>query len=737
MVVLAVITQHAQSQSAGRIQGLVLDEQTGSALYGANVLVQGTLLGAASDEKGEFTITRLPPGSYTLLVTMIGYESQSLAVTIQPDATQAVTVHLSPTILQQRTLVVTATKRHQLIEDAPTTVDILQGDEILKRNPVTLDQVLVNTAGLGVIDGQIELRGSTGFNWAAGSRVMLMLDGHPMINGDTGGIFWEGIPVEEIERVEIVKGAGSALYGSNAMAGMVNIITRSPGPEPRFRYHLNWGFYDEPAYENWRWTGRFLSYRIREQNDYRLSHALSFNGIDLSYGQKFNKTDLSVTVGHKRSSGYQENGSYTRWNGMVKTSHYFTSRKKWSLLFNYSENNHGEFLQWQSQSSPLTVPENERGNRIIYKNGCILSTFSDAVSHQFAYQVKTNWNRTDWKNNFPDTSDFAVTDRFGSEIQIDFLTGHHGFTFGAEGIYINTRARIFGNRNSRDGAVYAEDEIRITPLWTATVGTRVDIHHIPDISTDWQISPRAGLVFRPLAGTSLRLSGGRGFRAPSLAEVFSTVNVAGVRVFPNLNLTKAERALSAEIGLNQIIMVPQNTSAINRWLKPKLIFDAAFFTNLYNNMIDIEYNESLQAFQFMNLGKARTWGTETKLQLSLLGGGCLVHSGYTWLNHEDVESGKPLPYRSNHRVVAGIELKWGAAGFGLDYRYASRQREVVTLFKNDERVPMHVFDAWLQVKWHKMSFSIEGKNLGNYNYTLRQRFLEPIRHIIFTWRGEL
>ena len=119
LVVLAVITQFAQSQSAGRIQGLVLDEQTGSALYGANVLVQGTLLGAASDEKGEFTITRLPPGSYTLLVTMIGYESQSLAVTIQPDATQAVTVHLSPTILQQRTLVVTATKRHQLIVVPP------------------------------------------------------------------------------------------------------------------------------------------------------------------------------------------------------------------------------------------------------------------------------------------------------------------------------------------------------------------------------------------------------------------------------------------------------------------------------------------------------------------------------------------------------------------------------------------------------------------------------------------
>jgi outer membrane receptor for ferrienterochelin and colicin len=742
LIVLGFITPIMQAQLTGRIQGIILDEQTGKGLYGANILVQGTLLGAASDETGGFTISRLPPGAFTLFVTMIGYESQSIPITVQPDVTRTVTIHLTPTILKQPTLVVTATKRRQLIEDAPTTVDILQGEDILKRNPTTLDQVLVNTAGLGIIDGQIELRGSTGFNWAAGSRVLLMLDGHPMINGDTGGIFWEGIPIEEIERVEIVKGAGSALYGSNAMAGMVNIITRSPAPKPRLRYHLNWGFYDEPAYENWRWTDRFLTYRIGELKDYQLNQSLSFEGIDLSYSQKLNQTDLVATLGHKRSSGYHENGSYSRWNGMVKTSLNFTAQKKWSLLMNYSENDHAEFLQWQSQSSPLTVPDNERGNRILYKNGSILSTFSNAVNHQLAYQIKVNWNRTDWKNNFsdtsfPDTSDFAVTDRLGSEIQVDLLRGNHGFTFGTEGIYITTRARIFGNRDSRDAAVYAEDEIKITPLWTGTIGTRIDIHHIPDLSTDWQISPRAGLVYRPFIGTSLRLSAGRGFRAPSLAEVFSTVNVAGVRVVPNLELTKAERALSAEIGFNQIARFSQTASAIIRWFNPKLIFDAALFANQYTNMIDIDYNESLKAFQFMSLGRARTWGTEAKIQLSLIDGACLVHTGYTWLHHEDVETGKPLPYRSDHRIVTGAELKWKALLFGLDYRYASRQREVVTLFINDERVPMHVIDARIQIHWHKMSFSVEGKNLRNYHYTLRQRFLEPVRHYLFTWRGEI
>jgi iron complex outermembrane receptor protein len=126
----------------------------------------------------------------------------------------------------------------------------MDADAIRMRSVTSLDQALENAAGFGVIDGQIDLRGSTGFNWAAGSRVLMMVDGHPLINGDTGGINWDVVPVEEVEKVEIVKGAGSALYGSNAMAGMVNVITRDPSSIPETRARLTWGFYDTPAYSN-------------------------------------------------------------------------------------------------------------------------------------------------------------------------------------------------------------------------------------------------------------------------------------------------------------------------------------------------------------------------------------------------------------------------------------------------------------------------------------------------------
>ncbi|MFC1568865.1 TonB-dependent receptor domain-containing protein [bacterium] len=733
---ITLILGHLMAQNKSVITGHIVDEQTGKSLYGANVLIEGTFLGAASNAEGQFIISNIPPGRFSLQISMIGYEQKSIPVSVQVNTTQSVTIQLTPTILKQPTLIITATKRKQRIEDAPTTVNVLQGEDILKRNPTRLDEVLVNVSGLGIIDGQLELRGSTGFNWAAGSRVLLMIDGHPMINGDTGGISWDAIPVEEIERVEIVKGAGSALYGSNAMSGMVNIITRNPTLHPQIRFRLHCGFYDEPAYDNWRWTDRFLGYQIIKLKEYDPRHTLAFEGTDLSYSQKFSKTDILMTVGRKRSSGYHQNGDFSRWNSMIKTAYNFAPQKKLTILGNYSYNDHGEFLQWESQSNPMMVPKDELGNRIVYVNSSILGTFTHAVNHQLAYKVKANWYQTDWKNNFPGMPDYAVTNRWGSEIQIDYIQGIHGLTFGTEGVYTATKARIFGNEQSWDGALYAEDEIKFNPLYTFTVGTRMDIHQIPDISTDWQISPRVGLVCRPQIGTSIRLSAGRGFRAPSLAEIFSTVNVAGVRVVPNLELKKAERAISAELGINQIIQFPQQqANSVMAWLQPQLIADAALFSNTYKNMIDVAPNDS-SYFQFMNLGNARTWGIETRLQISLWNGLFAAQCGYTWLDHKDLDTGKPLPYRSDHRIVTGGELNIGHFTLGMDYRYASRHHEVV-IFKDDERVPMHVIDARIQYNFGRMSLSVEGKNLRNYHYTLRQRLLEPIRYYVMTFRGEI
>ena len=732
-----------------RVTGRVLDAKTGESLFGANIMVKGTVLGAAADIDGRFQIDNLPPGVYQIEASMMGYKKQTKEVnnTI-PGQVQDITFRLEPTVLQQETIVVTATKRKQHIEDAPTSVDVISSMEIRARSVTNLDEVLQNTAGFGVIDGQIDLRGSTGFNWAAGSRVLLMVDGHPLINGDTGGINWDAIPVEEVERVEIVKGAGSALYGSNAMAGMVNIITRDPSPHPETRFKLTWGFFDEPAYPEWRWTDRFLTYRLFNQKKFDLKNILSTDGIDLSHSRRIGKVGLLFNIGRKRSSGYQQNGDYSRWNILGKTKIRFSSTKNLMITTNWAYNDHGDFLQWVSQDRPMEVPAEELGNRVHYAKSNIHATFQHAVNDRFAYTVKANVYRCDWENFFHDNEDYAVTDRIGLEGQGDYLLGKHSITFGSEVTAHHANSLIYGTHDTRDYAFYIEDELKFSPLWTLNLGTRYDYHRIVNISSDQQISPRMGLVYRPWEGTSFRLSAGHGFRAPSIAEVFANITVSGFRVIPNLDLKKAERAWSFELGIRQALgfqLTSDTQGSIFwgnpiRWMidnfNPSFILDMSFFWSQYKNMIDVDINPEELAFQFVNLGRARNRGLEIRLMGNMFRQHLSTTVGYTLIDPRDLDLDKTLNYRSRHRFNAGFELRFWRIAVGLDYRYASRMEEVVDIFSSDERVPMHVMDGRIIFNLNPIQISLEGKNLRNYHYTLRQRFLEPIRQYILTVRGQ-
>ena len=735
---------------AGRITGKVTDAKTGKPLYGANILVLGTVLGAASDMGGQFFIHNLPVGTYDVEASMMGYKKEiKKEVPVLSGKDTQIAFQLEPTVLQQPALVVTASKRTQHLEDAPTSIDVVDKKDIQARNVTTLDEVLQNTAGVGIINGQINLRGSTGWNLAAGSRVLLMVDSHPLINGDTGGLDWDVIPVEEVERVEIVKGAGSALYGSNAMAGMVNILTRDPTPYPETRLRLSWGFYDEPAYPQWRWTDRFLTYKFFDLNHYDPRHTLSFENVDLSHSRSLGNVGILLKVGRKRSSGYMENGDYSRWNVLGKTKVHLGSNKTLTVMGNWALDNHGKFFEWASQESPMVVKSGKLGDRVRNEKANVYATFQHGINRKLAYTLKANVYRNNWQNLFhDDDSTYAITDRFGSEAQVYYSSGKHSLTFGSELTMHHTRSLIYGKHDTRDVALYAEDELKFSPVLIATWGTRYDYHSVVGISSDQQISPRAGLVFRPWNKNSLRFSVGHGFRAPSIAEVFAEYTYSGIKVESNLDLKKAERAWSFEFGTSQTWegRLTKEFSTLSfgqnpfRWalehLNPSFLLDVAFFWSQYKNMIDVEPNLETNTAKFMNLGRARIRGVETRLQASTFDRHLSATLGYTYIDPMDLDAQRTLYYRSRHRIVTSVEFRLGRFSFGWDYRYASRIEEVIPVLDSgyDERVPMHVMDGRILADLGGTQIGLEGKNLGNYHYTLRQRFLEPIRHFIVTLR---
>jgi outer membrane receptor protein involved in Fe transport len=732
--VLLSVSGNAAAQDRGRLEGRVFDDATGRPLWGVNVVVRGTWLGTVTDEEGRFEVKAVPAGRCDVEASLMGYEKRTAAgLEVAAGAATQVTLRLKQTLIRRPAEVVTASKRKQAIEDAPVTVDVVSDSEIRARNAITLDKVLENTAGMGVTDGQIDLRGSTGFNYAAGSRVLLMVDGHPLINGDTGGINWDAIPIEEVERVEVVKGAGSALYGSNALAGMVNVITRDPSARPETRVRMTAGFHDAPAYDAWRWTDRFLTYRLFQRKELDFVNPLGFGGLDLSHSRTVGNVGLSVTAGRKGGTGFSQNGWYSRWNAGAKVKARTSERGTLNLSAGFTDNDHGEVTQWLSQSRPLEVPPSEYGNSIRYKKTNATATYRYILNESLAYTLKANWYRTHWKNDYQDNQDEARTDKTGAEAQFDALWGRHAATFGVEAAHNRAESDIYGNPETLDLAVYGEDGLRFAERMTLTAGLRYDFHRVRGVYSDGQISPRFGLVFRPGEGSSLRASVGRGFRAPSIAEMFADITVSGFHVSPNIDLRKAERAWSAEIGAGQALDLGRAFPALDG-PHPVLLLDAAVFRSDYRDMIEVGMKPASQDIQFLNIGSAVTQGFELRARTTLWNGRLSGQAGYTFVDSRDLETDRPLRYRSKHRLNAGAEWKAGRLTFGLDARFASRIEETL-LYNADERVSVRVLDGRVLLDLGRTDLALECTNMGNYMYTLRERMLEPIRAVSLTLRS--
>ncbi len=192
-----------------------------------------TTYGAATDLNGNYKINELKPGIYNLQVSFIGYQTKIIDSIKIIDKSVSVNVQLSPgKVFITDSPVVSASKYVQLISDLPVKAEIIPAALFSKNDFTNLEDALRYVPGINMTDDQISIRGSSGYSRGAGSRVMLTLDGIPFYTGDTGETIWEVIPTAVIKDVEIIKGAASSLYGSSAIGGVVNVLTKDFSSEP-------------------------------------------------------------------------------------------------------------------------------------------------------------------------------------------------------------------------------------------------------------------------------------------------------------------------------------------------------------------------------------------------------------------------------------------------------------------------------------------------------------------------
>src|SRR6185437_8468930 len=609
-------------------------------------------------------------------------------------------------------LVVTAGKRPESLENVAASVDVLSDTEIARRAVNTVDEAVNRVPGVQFINGQVNIRGSSGFEQGLGARVLLLVDGVPMNEADRAGIDWDMVPVDDAERIEIVKGAGSSLYGSAALGGVVNIITRDIPEGIHGRVRFFGGGFANPPDSLWKF-----------RNFTGMQGGGSLTG---SFGT--DQVRGALTVAGRHSDGYrqQDASDYLQVAG----------RGEWlpdpvtHVLFTgtWATHQYQVPLAWCGPSQcanmrglsyqPFLVDTADSGNHTRSDHGYLTATVTRTPDENTTWMGRASWLRTHFTDFQKAGDDFAVADRFGAEGRIVTTPSpDQTVTVGGELTDNQVTSDIFGNHTQEQFAAYGEAE-RVVGKLRLTAGARADFLADDGGGLSAVISPRVAAVLPSGLGI-WRASVGRGFRAASMGEKFVTTPVPPFEVVPNPSL-HPETAWNGEIG---------NAAVITPWLSTNA---AIFYTRATDYISPELVGDSIQ---FQNVQRARLAGLDVSITASPFTPHLTTSLAYTYLDAwelaTDSTPGQPLAFRPRHLVTLSADYAVGPASVGADFRYSSRF-ERVELYETDTRVAAKTLD--LRAGWRFGQFDVRllATNALNYIYTLAPRTLEPVATVTMT-----
>jgi outer membrane receptor for ferrienterochelin and colicins len=239
----------ATSGNLSSIRGRVIDDATGEPLASANVILKGTTWGAATGVDGRYLIANLPAGSYKVMASMVGREQVAKDVQAAPNQAVVQDFRLRERPIESGEIVVTATRTPRYIRDVPVRTEVLTRQAIEDRGACSLYEALEGAPGVTVEQqcqacnfSMVRLQG------LGPDHAQILIDGQPIYSGLAGVYGLQQLGTGSVDRIEIVKGAGSALYGAGAVAGAINIVTTRPSPEPRLRLGVEMGDFETNRY---------------------------------------------------------------------------------------------------------------------------------------------------------------------------------------------------------------------------------------------------------------------------------------------------------------------------------------------------------------------------------------------------------------------------------------------------------------------------------------------------------
>jgi len=412
----------------------------------------------------------------------------------------------------------------------------------------------------------------------------------------------------------------------------VNIITKEISETPITNIKLYGGIWEQPRYKHWRWSSRE-----------RL-----LNGISFSHSEKLNDA-VGMFYGFSRTQdySYKRNDYWRRWNIFSKLNYTISSNEKFIANFSLLNQQRGNFFYWKSLDEALVPADDQLKERVETTRMNASFSYNHIVQENLSYTLRGNFFFANWKNiaalvNKDSTQTHSRS--FASSLELFYnyqMREQSNCTFGVEAKSNLIRANLFGERNSNGVAAFIQEEEKFSEFVRTSVGVRGDFSKVDSIGGVGEINPKAGIVYTPIIGTTLRASTGSGFRAPSVAELFIEANSGAFVTKPNPKLLP-EKNWSFEIGANQI-------------LSKEMLFDISLFESEFKNLIEPHLvsvpNIAGLAIRFDNVSRARVYGMEMSLQSSFFDNAWQSEISFTHVISKDEQTNSSLKYRPRKLVL--------------------------------------------------------------------------------------
>jgi outer membrane receptor for ferrienterochelin and colicins len=487
--------------------GKVMGGESGlSPISGATVKLLNTALGAKTSAKGDFQIKRVPDGEFEIRISCVGYELKTMKVKVEHNSKDKIDlgeIKLVESTKQTSEIVVTATKSEKVYEDVPVKISVVNDKVFENTASATLKEGLSFQPGLRIETncqncGFSQLR----LNGLEGKYSQILIDGKAIYSSLNGVYGLDQLPTSMIDRVEIIRGGGSSLYGGNAIAGVVNIITKTP-MNNTFKVGVTQSYTDADA----------------PDNSIQLSGALVNEDQNLGlfiFGSSRKRDEWDAN-----GDGFTELGRMNvkslGGNIFYKPSYLSKITLEYHTLYHMVRG--GDSLNLPPHQSNIT--EMTQHNTNVYQ--LQYEQYIGGTSDKFSiYGSHQNTRRDSYYGAHKDLNAYGNTDNDTwaagfqyNRVQENFA-GTHILTFGYEYNYDMMKDRAPAYNRIIDQEVYShgaylQDDWEISNWFDLVLGARFDKHNLID---NLIVSPRANALFKVNEDLSIRTSVSTGYRAP-------------------------------------------------------------------------------------------------------------------------------------------------------------------------------------------------------------------------------